>query len=246
MPSDTAQRGRPTAMILTAVLLLGLAAAVPAAAAPADPPAPCATAGPKAPCPATSPTCVTPSRSPTKGPTESPAKGTAPSATTPAGGKPAAGATSACPGKKKSGGDDTHWVLIGSTAALLLVLLVLLVVAVRRSGPGRHSAHARPDRPDADLPVPRTPTVPTRLPGARRAPRPETLLPATVATDLHPQGYVEIDACLVRAVWAEPSEPPPGAGDPVDVGRPDPDDENHDPHVLLAFPADLRRRDHAR
>ncbi|MCZ4121968.1 hypothetical protein [Streptomyces sp. H39-S7] len=244
MPSDTAQRGRPIAMILTAVLLLGLPAALPAAAAPADPPPTCATADPKAHCPATTPTCVTPSAG------EIRPRTTAPAEKLPGGkpttGKPATRSTDACPEEKTSGGDDTSWALFGSIAALLLVLLVLLAVAVRRSGTGRHSAHARTHRNDADPMASRTPTAPAHLPGARRTPRPGNLRPATVATDLHPQGYVEIDGCLFRAVWSEPAEPPPGAGDPVEVGRPDPQDETHDQHVLLAFPADLRRRDHAR
>ncbi|MEU3462784.1 hypothetical protein ABZ721_22920 [Streptomyces sp. NPDC006733] len=242
MPSEPAQRGRPIALVLAAVLLLGLPAAVPAAADPPPPPT-CATADPKANCPTTNPTCVTPT-----------AGGIKPGKTAPAGqqptvkpttGKPATG-TSTCPGEQPSGGAGTDWALFGSIAALLLLLLVLLALAVRRSGPGRHTAHVRPHRHDAEPAAARTPTVPAHLPGARRAPRPERLRPATVATDLHPQGYVEVDGGLFRAVWSEPSQPPPGAGDPVDVGRPDSRDGAHDPHVLLAFPADIRRRDHAR
>ncbi|MFI9100084.1 hypothetical protein ACIGXA_06140 [Streptomyces fildesensis] len=261
MPSDTAQRGRPIAMILTAVLLLGPSAAVPAAAAPADPPAPpCTTApakpgDPKAVCPATSPTCVTPSAGVTAPKTTPPAEqppGGKPTTGKPATTKPATGATSPCPGEKKTAGEHTNWLLIGAITTLLGVLLALLAVAVRRSGTGRHSSHAPAHRDvpasghDADPPASGAPTVPTHLPGARRAPRPGNLRRATVATDLHPQGYVEIDECLFRAVWSEPAEPAPGAGEPVDVARPGPHDDSHDPHVLLAFPADTRRRDHAR
>lgn len=242
MPSDTAQRGRPIAMILTAVLLLGLSAAVPAAAAPADPPTHCTTAptvpaDPNAHCPTTTPSCVTPSPGAT-GPTTA-------AASKPPGNKTSS--TSACPGTPPPGRQHSNWPLIGSITAILLALLALLAVAVRRSGTGRHSAHAPATHHDAGpVAAPRSPTAPSPVPSVRRVPRPANLLPATVGTDLHPQGYVDIDDCLYRAVWSEPAEPPPGPGEPVDVARPDPHDETHDPHVLLAFPADSPRRHHAR
>ncbi|WP_460370161.1 hypothetical protein, partial [Actinocorallia lasiicapitis] len=53
---------------------------------------------------------------------------------------------------------------------------------------------------------------------------------ATVRTNLHPQGYVELDADLYRAAWADPDTPPPGEGRPVDVVQ----DPGAD--VLLAYP----------
>ncbi|MEU8131877.1 hypothetical protein [Streptodolium elevatio] len=39
---------------------------------------------------------------------------------------------------------------------------------------------------------------------------------ATVRTSLHPQGYVELDRCLVRATWADAGEPP-AVGESVDT-----------------------------
>jgi len=38
-----------------------------------------------------------------------------------------------------------------------------------------------------------------------------------VRTELHPQGYVELDGCLFRATWAEPGDRHPRPGDSVRV-----------------------------
>ncbi|MFE2532281.1 hypothetical protein [Streptomyces sp. NPDC059371] len=56
--------------------------------------------------------------------------------------------------------------------------------------------------------------------------------PAVVRTELHPQGYVEVDHVLYRAVWAEPGRPPPAPGGLVDVTEAG----ERDSDVLYAFP----------
>ncbi|MET7986366.1 MULTISPECIES: hypothetical protein [unclassified Streptomyces] len=56
--------------------------------------------------------------------------------------------------------------------------------------------------------------------------------PAVVRTELHPQGYVEVDHVLYRAVWAEPGRPPPTPGGLVDVTEAG----ERDSDVLYAFP----------
>jgi hypothetical protein len=172
------------------------------------------------------------------------------------------------PGKTspKSGGGPGAGLVAG-VAALLVLLLALLALAVRRSGSGRargaRTRRAEPGPPflSPDGATRRTPAeqlrspaeAPDRIgnrvpvPAARAARRPAQLLPATVGTDLHPQGYVAIDQCLYRAVWSDPAEPPPAPGGTVQVARPDPDDRTQDPDVLLAFPAlpsDPQRRLH--
>lgn len=63
---------------------------------------------------------------------------------------------------------------------------------------------------------------------------------AVVRTELHPQGYVELDRVLYRAVWAEPGRPPPVPGALVDVT----DAREQDADVLYAFPPTTGR--HAR
>ncbi|WP_339131160.1 hypothetical protein WJM95_20615 [Streptomyces sp. f51] len=55
---------------------------------------------------------------------------------------------------------------------------------------------------------------------------------AVVRTELHPQGYVEVDHVLHRAVWAEPDRPPPAPGGLVDVTEAG----ERDSDVLYAFP----------
>lgn len=163
----------------------------------------------------------------------------------------------------------TDWLpyLVGGVLALLLVVLGL---AVRRSGGvrTRHRAEPAPQNRSTGLAdtgghggtastadfadaadFAEEPTVPLRsqvpVPAPRAVQRPAETLPATVGTDLHPQGYVDIDHCLYRAVWSDPAQPPPGPGESVDVARPDPDDRAQDPDVLLAFPSDPQRRAHA-
>ncbi|MFC1410711.1 hypothetical protein ACEZCY_16695 [Streptacidiphilus sp. N1-12] len=154
------------------------------------------------------------------------------------------------------------WLLRGGLGALLLVLLAVLALVVLRSGGIRSRRYAGPQPPGdrrsaADqeqlattaFRLPSQAQAQAPAPAARRIPRPSELRRATIATDLHPQGYVDIDQCLYRAVWSDPDQPAPPPGGAVEVGRADPDDPAQDPEVLLAFPPDLtaspQRRLHA-
>lgn len=67
--------------------------------------------------------------------------------------------------------------------------------------------------------------------------RPAHARTAVVRTELHPQGYVEVDRVLRRAVWAEPGRPPPAPGSLVDVTDP----RERDSDVLYAFPPTAAR-----
>jgi len=160
--------------------------------------------------------------------------------------------------------DATTWIIIGMSA-VLLALLAAFVAAVRRSSRAPAARSARPvraaalaapgvgalpaahargaDAPGAD---PRAadesttrlrvaPTAPRygRQVGARTGPA----RTATVRTALHPQGYVELDRILYRAVWAEPGRPPPVPGGLVDVT----DARERDSDVLYAFPPSAGR-----
>ena len=134
----------------------------------------------------------------------------------------------------------------GAVAAVAgLALLVLLRREPSRTGPvARHAFPAPGGPPTVVDPAPAAAVFTAAAPPA---PRPAELHRATVATDLHPQGYVEIDECLYRAVWSEPGEPPPDPGEPVEVGLPDVRGAGRDADVLLAFPQPQHphRRHHA-
>ncbi|ULR53091.1 hypothetical protein [Streptomyces deccanensis] len=67
--------------------------------------------------------------------------------------------------------------------------------------------------------------------------RPAHARTAVVRTELHPQGYVEVDRVLRRAVWAEPGRPPPAPGSLVDVTEA----RDRDADVLYAFPPTAAR-----
>ncbi|MFF9775645.1 hypothetical protein ACF1HJ_18560 [Streptomyces sp. NPDC013978] len=67
--------------------------------------------------------------------------------------------------------------------------------------------------------------------------RPAHARTAVVRTELHPQGYVEVDRVLRRAVWAEPGRPPPAPGSLVDVTEA----RDRDSDVLYAFPPTAAR-----
>jgi hypothetical protein len=67
-------------------------------------------------------------------------------------------------------------------------------------------------------------------PGPRRG--------AVIRSDLHPQGYVEVDRCLFRAVWADDRVPVPGLGAAVDVVQGAGDDSD----ILLALPPSPNQR----
>ncbi|MGW1669916.1 hypothetical protein [Streptomyces sp. NPDC002324] len=73
--------------------------------------------------------------------------------------------------------------------------------------------------------------------GRQVGPRPTQSRTAVVRTELHPQGYVELDRVLRRAVWAEPGRPPPAPGALVDVT----DARERDTEVLYAFPPTAAR-----
>jgi hypothetical protein len=60
---------------------------------------------------------------------------------------------------------------------------------------------------------------------------------ATVRTELHPQGYVEIGGCLHRAVWADPDRPPPAPGGLTDVVK----GTGRNAGILLAVPPQASR-----
>ncbi|MEU5886458.1 hypothetical protein ABZ835_06420 [Streptomyces sp. NPDC047461] len=120
-------------------------------------------------------------------------------------------------------------------ATLLVLLLIAFYFAVRRTRTAPASGPAPADEPTRALR-----TTPTR-PGRHRAPSGPTR-PAVVRTDLHPQGYVELDRVLYRAVWADPGQAPPSPGSRVDVtDGPEPDSD-----VLHAFPPAAGRHAHAR
>ncbi|MFD8003925.1 hypothetical protein [Streptomyces mirabilis] len=154
---------------------------------------------------------------------------------------------------------DKKTTALTALCALLVLLLTAFLVLVRRSsrGPATAAPHlaapaaARAAEPTAEpaAPAPR-PRVPdeqtTRL---RAAPdsrherevgdRKEPVRTAVVRTELHPQGYVELDHVLYRAVWADPGRPPPVPGGLVDVT----DARERDSDVLYAFPTAAGRHD---
>jgi len=151
-----------------------------------------------------------------------------------------------------TGHSTGYWLMLALVAAALTVMVALFALAVRRSS-GRGSgaerdAGVRAAR-DTLATVTRAPDVPSQAP-RRTAPRgagprtaaPSDSRPATVCTELHPQGYVDIDRCLYRAVWAAPGEPVPAPGAAVGVARPAAG--SPDPEVLLAFPSKTPGRPH--
>ncbi|MFI6339725.1 hypothetical protein [Streptomyces sp. NPDC050535] len=135
-------------------------------------------------------------------------------------------------------------LLLIIVGALLLALLTALVLIVRRSSRG--AGHLpRPALATAGGgPVPtghghaadegttRLRTTPAPRYGRRVGNVPGPAKSAVVRTELHPQGYVELDRVLYRAVWAEPGRPPPAPGQLVDVT----DARERDSDVLYAFP----------
>lgn len=159
-------------------------------------------------------------------------------------------------GTDDSAGWDTATAALTVLCAVLVLLLGLLLFLIRRSarsvavGTLSRRSLAAPGVgavPAAAAPRPRTrprPQMPdeatTRI-RATPAPRshgrrvgnvPGPARPAVVRTELHPQGYVEMDHVLYRAVWAEPGRPPPAPGGLVDVTEAG----ERDSDVLYAFP----------
>lgn len=152
------------------------------------------------------------------------------------------------------GGSSTSGILI-SVIALLVIVLGVLVFLIRRTGGAlphafaaagfggtsapSHTATtaAAPALGGGDEPTtvvrPR-PKEPPRGPGRAVGPRRGQFRTAVVRTELHPQGYVEVERVLYRAVWADPSQPPPPPGGVIDLTEPhDPDDD-----VFYAFPSE--------
>ncbi|WRZ90925.1 hypothetical protein OHB54_18705 [Streptomyces sp. NBC_01007] len=153
-------------------------------------------------------------------------------------------------------GWDTATQVLAVLCAVLVLLLGLLLFLIRRSARGvavgtlsRRSLAApgvgavpaamapRPrTRPRTHVPdeattrLRATPSPPHRGRSVGNVPGPAR--PAVVRTELHPQGYVEIDHVLYRAVWAEPGRPPPAPGGPVDVTEA----RERDSDLLYAFP----------
>ncbi|MFJ5301610.1 hypothetical protein [Streptomyces sp. NPDC088350] len=134
-------------------------------------------------------------------------------------------------------------LLYALTAALLLLLLALFLAVRRSRAPATAAAggtEVRSEETTARLrPVPPAP-APTPSPGRRVGPRTGPSRTAVVRTALHPQGYVELDRVLYRAVWAEPERTPPVPGAHVEVT----DAREPDSDVLYAFPPAARH--HAR
>ncbi|KPH97489.1 hypothetical protein OK074_6517 [Actinobacteria bacterium OK074] len=131
--------------------------------------------------------------------------------------------------------------LLLSIGGVLVVLLAAFVYLVRRSG-GPGTPQGRPLAAAGIGAVPPQhpngydePTTPLRSYGRTVGPRTGPARTAVVRTGLHPQGYVELDRVLYRAVWAEPHRPPPGPGGLVDVTESR--GEGHIPDVLYAYPS---------
>ncbi|MGX9883790.1 hypothetical protein [Streptomyces sp. NPDC002276] len=144
--------------------------------------------------------------------------------------------------------DYLRLLFITLTAVLLLLLLALLLAVRRSRAPATATATAtatadaapEPAETTARLrPVPPAPAPPPS-PGRRVGPRTGPSRTAVVRTALHPQGYVELDHVLYRAVWAEPDRTPPEPGAQVEVT----DAREPDSDVLYAFPPAARH--HAR
>lgn len=133
----------------------------------------------------------------------------------------------------------------GSSGLLLPIILGALAVlaigffVVRRNltphtagGPAAGSqghTHRQPEPPSTAKRAAATKVAHRSHPAAAPAGPRRT---ATLRTDLHPQGYVELDRCLLRAAWADPKVPPPAPGEPVDVVK----GTGRDADILLAYP----------
>jgi hypothetical protein len=139
-------------------------------------------------------------------------------------------------------GSGSRWRTSAVAAFVLLVALLGLVVFLSR-GPRTSIGHrVAPDRPSGPQVVPSPPDKPGAKPVDRRPPKrrygrhvaipPSPRREAIVCSDLHPQGYVEVDRCLFRAVWADHETPTPDLGESVDVVQ----GVGQDSDILLAIP----------
>ncbi|MFE1292101.1 hypothetical protein [Streptomyces sp. NPDC058751] len=166
-----------------------------------------------------------------------------------------AGRDPAPPEPDEETGWDTATEVLTVLCTVLVLLLGTLLFLIRRSArsvavgtlsrrplaaPGvgtvpattapRPRSRPRPQMPDeATTRLRATPSP--RSHGRRVGNVPGPARPAVVRTELHPQGYVEVDHVLYRAVWAEPGRPPPAPGGLVDVT-----DAERGSDVLYAFP----------
>lgn len=139
---------------------------------------------------------------------------------------------------------DYLQLLLAALLAVLLLLLLVLLLAVRRSrAPVAATAAAGIGPAAAETTTRLRPVPPAPAPssyGRQVGPRTGPSRTAVVRTALHPQGYVELDHVLYRAVWAEPDRTPPVPGAYVEVT----DAHEPDSDVLYAFPPAARH--HAR
>lgn len=145
------------------------------------------------------------------------------------------------------GGPPVLWFLVAFGVGLAL-LGWLLLMARRGSGHSRRPAYATEPtaRPERFQPTPTPmhqgrspePASPARWESRRIPMPPGPKRTATVRTALHPQGYVELDRCLYRAVWADLVAPPPTLGDDVDVVE----GTGKDADILFAFARPSRTR----
>ncbi|MET7475135.1 hypothetical protein ABZT17_12345 [Streptomyces sp. NPDC005648] len=141
------------------------------------------------------------------------------------------------------GASGPLWASVGALAAFVVAGALYAVYRTRGEGP--HPRHALavavaggPGTTPAPTPAPGPapparprPVEPRRVHGRSVGPRRNPSARAVVRTELHPQGYIEIDGVLHRAVWAEPDRPPPAPGGQVDFTRP----HEADSDVLYAF-----------
>jgi hypothetical protein len=140
--------------------------------------------------------------------------------------------------------DHTRVLQLALTGVLLLLLLALLLAVRRSRTPATEiSAEETSAETSAETTARLRPVPPAPVPvsyGRQVGPRPGPSRTAVVRTALHPQGYVELDHVLYRAVWAEPDRTPPVPGAYVEVT----DAHEPDSDVLYAFPPAARH--HAR
>ncbi|MCX5560367.1 hypothetical protein [Streptomyces sp. NBC_00038] len=133
---------------------------------------------------------------------------------------------------------DPLLIIVSTLLVALLTALVLVIRRSSRAAPRRTLATAGGGTvPTANSRAADEKTTHLRVDPAPRHGRrvgnvPGPARSALVRTELHPQGYVELDRVLYRAVWAEPGRPPPAPGGLVDVT----DARERDSDVLYAFP----------
>jgi hypothetical protein len=141
------------------------------------------------------------------------------------------------PGSGSHGGSGTYlwYVLVVVVLGALAVGVIMRRSSVARSAGAGGARGARlAGTPPGTTPVERT-NPPHRIhqPSAPPAPPSGLGRTAVVRTALRPQGYVEIDHCLVRAAWADPGTPPPALGERVAIVR----GTGQDADLFFAYPA---------